>query len=90
MVGGMRNDLSDTALPMEGLGAMREQEQDDDFKDSFYLRVIQRELGDRLRKLHNLTAPWPQRWNELLQQLDRAQTGKKLRVPRSSRDTEEQ
>jgi hypothetical protein len=82
----MRNDLSETALPIEGLGAM--QDEDDDFKDSFYLRVIQRELGDRLRKLHDLTEPWPQRWRELLQQMDHAGTGRKRRVPWSSRDTE--
>jgi hypothetical protein len=66
------------------------QERNDDFKDSFYFSVIQRELGDRLRKQLDPTAPWPQRWSELLQQLDRAGTGRKPRVPKSSRDTEEQ
>lgn len=88
----MRNDLSETALPMEGMraGAGAMQQRDDDFKDSFYFRAIQRELGERLRKQHDLTEPWPQRWTELLQQLDaRAGTGRKPRASKSTRDTEE-
>ena len=85
---GMRNDLSETALPIEGMhaGAGAMHERDDDFNDSFYFRVIQSELGDRLRKQYDLTEPWPKRWSELLQQLDaRAGTGRKPRAPKSTR-----
>lgn len=72
---------------LAGVGAM--QDRDEDFKGSFYLRAIQVELGERLRKEHDLREPWPQRWTELLQQLDRVGTRWKRGAPKSTRGTEE-
>ena len=87
----MRNDRQQDGVAykrmLAGVGAM--QDRNEDFKDSFYFRAIQVELGERLRKQYNLTEPWPQRWTELLQQLDRVGTRWKRGAPKSTRDTEE-